>query len=307
VAGHIRLVNLVLHHHHTGEDEVLWPLLLARAPRDIEPVVHLMEGHHRGIESILAEIDALLGTWTGSAAREDGEALAEALEQLAVGLFEHMGLEEKLVLPLAERHIFAAEWEKMVAEGAADIPPDVGPVLAGMLMYEGGVDVVPPQLRAVLAELAPQAYAAHCERVHGIPAPPRSTEVGIGTPYVGVTADADLAPVAGNRASASLSVPERPPVGPLKATAPPEFLSKASGIRCGLREGSAGVFPDGRRITRPPSLWVKCGAGPGNPPVNPYKPPYITRDFRAESSLWVKNGAMGTFRIKVFSGRVVAG
>jgi hypothetical protein len=50
--------------------------------------------------------------------------------------------------------------------------------------------VVPPQMRAILAELASQAYAAHCQRVHGTPAPPRSTEVGIGTPYVGITATA---------------------------------------------------------------------------------------------------------------------
>jgi Hemerythrin HHE cation binding domain len=218
-AGHIRLVNLVLHHHHTSEDEVLWPLLLARAPRDIDPVVHLMEGHHRGIESILAEVDELLGTWTGSAACEDGEALAEALEQLAVGLFEHMGLEEKLVLPIAQRHIFAAEWEKMVADGAAAIPPDVGPVLAGMLMYEGGVDVVPPEMRAVLAELAPQAYAAHCERVHGTPTPPRSAQVGIGTPYVGVTADADSALIAGNRVSV-LSVPAKNSGGAAESSGP---------------------------------------------------------------------------------------
>jgi hypothetical protein len=113
-------------------------------------------------------------------------ALGAALERLVVALYEHMGLEEKLILPIAERHIFAAEWDKMVADGAAAIPPQVGPVLAGMLMYEGGLDVVPPEMREILADLAPRAYAAHCERVHGTPAPPRSTEVGLGTPRVGV-------------------------------------------------------------------------------------------------------------------------
>jgi hypothetical protein len=167
VAGHVKLVSLVLHEHHSGEDEVLWPLLLTRAPKEIAPVI-------------------LLGTWTAGAASDDGEVLAFALERLAVALYEHMGLEEKLVLPLAERHIFASEWDKLVADGAASIPPETGPVLAGMLMYEGGPDVVPPQMRAVLAELAPQAYAAHSERVHGTPAPPHSTEIGIGTPHVGV-------------------------------------------------------------------------------------------------------------------------
>ena len=36
-----------LRHHHYAEDEVLWPLLLARAPKEVDPVVHLAEGHHQ--------------------------------------------------------------------------------------------------------------------------------------------------------------------------------------------------------------------------------------------------------------------
>jgi len=191
VAGHIRLLCLVLHHHHSGEDALLWPLLLARAPREVEPVVHLAAGHHQAIDELLAKVDLLLGSWTSGAASEDGEALAGALGRLAVTAYEHMDLEERLVLPVAERHIFASEWDTMVATEAASIPPEVGPVLAGMLMYEAGPDVVPPSMRAALAELAPRAYAAHCERVHGTPTPPRSTEVGVGTPYVGVIADRD--------------------------------------------------------------------------------------------------------------------
>jgi hypothetical protein len=152
--------SLVLHHHHSGEDAVLWPLLLVRAPREIDPVVRLMEGHHQAIDEHLATIGALLGTWTSGAASEDGEALAIALERLAVAAYEHMGLEEKLVLPITERHVFASEWDTVVANEAASIPPDVGPMLAGMLMYEAGPDVVPWQMRAVLAEVAPRAYGA---------------------------------------------------------------------------------------------------------------------------------------------------
>jgi hypothetical protein len=96
-----------------------------------------------------------------------------------------MGLEEKLALPLVERHVFAAERERMVADGAAQISPEIGSLMAGMLMYEGGLEVVPPELRDVLAELAPKAYTSYRERVHGTPTPPRSGAVGLGKPYVG--------------------------------------------------------------------------------------------------------------------------
>jgi hemerythrin-like domain-containing protein len=188
VADHIELVNLMLHHHHTAEDTVLWPRLLTRAPKEIDPVVHLAEGHHQGIEVLLAETAGRMKAWTDGAASDDREALAETLQRLTVALYEHMGLEEKLILPLVERHIFAVEWEEMVEHAAADIPPEIGPIVAGMVMYEGGLHAVPEQMRTVLADVAPQAYAAHCERVHGTPTPPRATDVIIGTPFVGVAA-----------------------------------------------------------------------------------------------------------------------
>jgi hemerythrin-like domain-containing protein len=188
IAGHISLVTELLHHHHSAEDAVLWPRLLARAPKEIDPVVHLAEGHHRGLEDLLAETGARLGAWVDGVGDDDSETLAETLQRLAVALYEHMGLEERLILPLVERHIFATEWNDMTDHAAGEIRPEIAVIVAGMLMYEGGLDPLPAAMRAAAAEVAPQAYATHCERVHRTPAPPRSTEVVIGTPFVGVPA-----------------------------------------------------------------------------------------------------------------------
>jgi len=182
VTDHVRLLVLLVHEHHSGEDAVLWPNLLIRAPKEIDPVVHLVEGHHEGIEAISLEIDTLLAPWTDSVASDASEALADALERLAAALYEHMALEEKLILPLVERHIFASEWDRMVEDGALRIPPEFRALVVGLLMYEGGPDVVPPQLHDTLADVAQQAYAAHSELVHGTPTPPRSADVVIGRP-----------------------------------------------------------------------------------------------------------------------------
>jgi hemerythrin-like domain-containing protein len=188
IADHIALVNELLHHHHSAEDAVLWPRLLARAPKEIDPVVHLVEGHHRGIEDLLAETGARLSAWVDGVAGDDSESLAETLQRLAAALYEHMRLEERLILPVVERHIFATEWNDMVEHVAAEIRPEIAMIVAGMLMYEGSLDPLPEPMRAAAAEAAPQAYAEHCERVHGTPAPPRSTDVVIGTPSFGVPA-----------------------------------------------------------------------------------------------------------------------
>jgi hypothetical protein len=177
VASHIRLVNLLLHLHHSSEDAVLWPLLLARAPKETDPVVHLMQDQHQGIEAALREAGARLDTWDADATRGETEALAVALERLDAALAEHMALEERLALPVIERHVFASEYEQIHSGEGADVPRDFAGVMAGMLMYEGGLEVIPAGLREFVAEAGPTAYAAHCERVHGTAVPPRSTDI----------------------------------------------------------------------------------------------------------------------------------
>jgi hemerythrin-like domain-containing protein len=173
VADHIKLLSLVLNEHHCAEDAVLWPKLLSRAPKEIDPVVHFVKEQHAEIDTLTDHVDALLASWTSGAGLNDRDALSEALDGLAILLYGHMQLEERLILPVVERHIFASEWQKMVEDGATRIPVEVIPLVFGMLMYEGGSDAVPPEARAVLADEAPRAYAAHCERVHGISSPPQ--------------------------------------------------------------------------------------------------------------------------------------
>jgi len=185
VADHISLLTLILHNHHTAEDTHLWPRLFKRAPRDVDPVVALLEGQHGRLDVVLSSVDTRLRAWTDGADSADGEALAAALQQLAVGLYEHMGLEEKLALPLVERYIFATEWDAMAGSAQAEIPPENLPVIVGMVAYESGLDFLPPEAREALAEIAPKAYAGYSETVHGTATPPRSTHVGLGTPPVG--------------------------------------------------------------------------------------------------------------------------
>lgn len=43
-----------LHHHHTGEDEVLWPLLLDRSNPAEQVVLYAMEAEHEVIDPLMA-------------------------------------------------------------------------------------------------------------------------------------------------------------------------------------------------------------------------------------------------------------
>lgn len=189
VADHVGLMCSLLHHHHCAEDDVLWPLLLARAPKEIDPVVRLAEGHHQIIDELLSEVGKRLEAWRAGGTATDGAALVLALRRLAVQAFEHMGLEERLVLPLVERHIFATEWDAMEQRAVASVAPEEAVVATGMVMYEAARESLPEAFPEAVLDAAPQAYAAYAERVHGTRTPPRSRELAIGTPLVGVASE----------------------------------------------------------------------------------------------------------------------
>jgi hypothetical protein len=56
IAGHYRDYRHGLHQHHSGEDELLWPLLLARVDLEAEIVLR-MEAQHEVIAASLTEVD----------------------------------------------------------------------------------------------------------------------------------------------------------------------------------------------------------------------------------------------------------
>ena len=88
-----------------------------------------------------------MGAWHSSAGSERGETLADALDRMIPLLNEHMGLEEERIRPIVEKYITVTEWEEMVKEGVARIRPENVPLVFGMLMYEGGLEIVPPAAR----------------------------------------------------------------------------------------------------------------------------------------------------------------
>jgi hemerythrin-like domain-containing protein len=81
-----------------------------------------MEGQHENIERLHTEADGATGAWRANPTSECREALADVLGQLIHALDEHMRLEEQRILPLAEKHITAAEWHAMAGESGRKSP-----------------------------------------------------------------------------------------------------------------------------------------------------------------------------------------
>src|SRR5262249_11177222 len=106
-------------------------------------------------------------------------------------LDDHMSLEERQILPLAEKYVTATEWRDMASESGREILQEYIPLVFGMIRYEANRDIIqktlselPPEVRSVLQARGPQEIASHSERVHGPATPPRSSAVMRGLRHI---------------------------------------------------------------------------------------------------------------------------
>ena len=180
VADHVELLTGVLHHHHTAEDDCLWPLLLERVPDELAPLVQLMEAQHHRVDELLQEIATVVPSWRTSAATADRDRLVALFTELSAGLDEHMEAEEDHILPLAARTVTLAEWEHLGEEATAHHDRKIMPLLLGMIQYEGDPAVVaemlakaPRLVRLVAPMLSRRAFRRHALAVHGTATPER--------------------------------------------------------------------------------------------------------------------------------------
>ncbi|MEV6927236.1 hemerythrin domain-containing protein [Dactylosporangium sp. NPDC051485] len=124
-----------LHHHHTGEDDLLWPKLLARVDLDAETVLRMEQQHHVVAEG-LEDVGRCLAAWERGAGEAERAALVEALRRHREQLLVHLDDEERHILPLVAEHITAAEWAELGERGLANTPKNKLLFLLGAMLED---------------------------------------------------------------------------------------------------------------------------------------------------------------------------
>jgi hypothetical protein len=133
LADHIDFGIAVLHHHHEGEDEMLYPKLIERVPEQA-PMTEHVEHEHLAIKTALDEASAACAAWRQLPSAETGEALAASLDHLNEVVQPHLDDEEQKVVPLAAVTLTQKEWDAMGKHGVASIPPKMRGVALGMML-----------------------------------------------------------------------------------------------------------------------------------------------------------------------------
>ena len=132
LSDHIDFGLTMLHHHHESEDELLYPLLIERAPEQAASTAKAEE-QHQAIGDTIDTASTACATWRRQPSTETGEVLAAALDTLNATLQPHLDDEEREVVPLAAVTLTQAEWDAVGEHSRAQIPRSKMPIAFGMI------------------------------------------------------------------------------------------------------------------------------------------------------------------------------
>jgi branched-chain amino acid transport system ATP-binding protein len=132
--------------HHPKEDEVLFPLILKRAPEVKAVIEELQAQHHEGIR-LTSDLKWKLDAWKADPAK--GFAQFDATAQKFIEWQrKHMAKEERTVIPTAREKLTAADWIGADAAFADNDDP----------IFGANPKKVYDQLLSKIASLAPEPY-----------------------------------------------------------------------------------------------------------------------------------------------------
>jgi iron-sulfur cluster repair protein YtfE (RIC family) len=137
-----------LHHHHHGEDTLLWDTLVERSPA-CAIHVGLMKEQHAQVAALLEQVDGLSSAWTADPTPANREALASLLDTISRTLEDHLGQEETHILPVATSSLLQEEWNRLGEEGLAAIPKNRRLIQLGYILE----DATPEQRADLLARV----------------------------------------------------------------------------------------------------------------------------------------------------------
>lgn len=170
---HYRFVTEVLHHHHTYEDDHLWPVLLERCPLDAE-LINRMETQHARVAEQIDTLPAVWAAFEQAADPDSRERLVAHLAALSAALDEHLHDEEVFLLPIMEDHLTVPEWKAFGTHAAKTMDKRKGLFWIG-LMFEDITDEeyarfwagLPFYVRMGYRVAGPTQYANGVARVRG--------------------------------------------------------------------------------------------------------------------------------------------
>lgn len=149
VAAHVSWMLDQLHHHHVGEDEGVWPRLLAKRP-DLAPLLEEMSAEHGRLAAASDDLRAAAAAWAADGSAEARERVHASVVAMQEATLPHLEHEEREVVPLAVETFDDTDWAYL----------DKNHFRKGLSFTDGGLqlmwmldDATPPSAGAMRSEV----------------------------------------------------------------------------------------------------------------------------------------------------------
>lgn len=118
ISRYVELVCDSIHHHHTTEDTVLWPVIQASAGEQLD--LSELTDDHKALDPRLDQLRARAAAFRLSMGdRQLAGLMAVELAELAALLTDHVNDEEMEAFPLITEHVSVTDWEAVEAAARA--------------------------------------------------------------------------------------------------------------------------------------------------------------------------------------------
>jgi hypothetical protein len=173
VAGHITWMVTVPARPPRGRGPVRLAEAARTHPEKIDPLILTMEAQHAGLAKALDDLAVKAASWRNTSAIQERDALAGSASELLVLIAEHLGMEEREVLPLIDSYLTEKEWKKVGGSGLKKMSFGQLKVAFGMILDDAGPeqvkimrDTLPLPAWTFFSLTGPRAYVKYAERLH---------------------------------------------------------------------------------------------------------------------------------------------
>ena len=160
-----------LHVHHSGEDELIYPVLEQRCAESRSELERINDQH----KLLHAPIDAgrsAIATWRAAPTPDNAQAVIDALASIAAPLRPHLAEEETVLLPIASKWMSREEFGRLPGHHMMSFRADKPWLMLGLVREQldqehrdGMLAGMPPEMRTMWTEQMEPAFNAFIAEV----------------------------------------------------------------------------------------------------------------------------------------------
>lgn len=131
IANYYANLMAFLEVHHDGEEMLVFPLLVERAPEH-KAIIEQAESQHADVVGLMHAVKESLSSWEVNGDSEGPEVIRSLMALDAV-LSPHLDQEEAEIVPLAAEHLTVEEWGMLPGHGFANFTGDKIWLILGLI------------------------------------------------------------------------------------------------------------------------------------------------------------------------------